>query len=189
MQALCIAWQVPIPPTVGALDQVGLALVGGLFSPVPTTLLCRPLPLLGRALLPLQLGRGDLEVLPLFFCGELGQGHPDPDIMFAEGKFYLATQMKTDYVSPGPWVEDVEVRVGVDTDNDGKIDHWSEGQKVKEEYDYIKGFSKQIKKIPASMDLSKLPAGYGFQFEVKLTDSTENSSKPILDSITLRFKN
>ena len=59
---------------------------------------------------------------PFEWCGNIGKGHPDPDVMFAEGKFYLATQQKDDFVSPGPWVEDVHVRVGVDTDNDKQID-------------------------------------------------------------------
>ena len=124
---------------------------------------------------------------PFTFCGEIGRGHPDPDIMFAEGRFYLATQMSTDYVSPGPWVETVEVRVGVDTDKDQAIDHWGDWQHVKESYDYIPGFSKQVAKTPAQMDLSQLTEGYGFQFELRLTDSTENRSKPILDKVTLSF--
>jgi len=108
------------------------------------------------------------------WCGEIGEGHPDPDVMFAEGKFYLATQQKEDFISPGPWVEDVEVRVGVDTDNDQTIDQWTEWTKVKETYDYIEGFSKQVAKTPAQVDLSSLPEGFGFQFEVKLNDTTEN---------------
>ena len=91
-------------------------------------------------------------------------------------------------MSPGPWVEKAEVRVGVDTNNDGKTDTWSEWQEVKEAYDDLPGFSKQIKKTPASLDLKSLPAGYGFQFEVKLTDTTENKSKPILESIELSFQ-
>ncbi|MDB4144184.1 hypothetical protein N9733_12090 [Akkermansiaceae bacterium] len=122
------------------------------------------------------------------FCSHIGKGHPDPDIVFAEGQFYLATQMKTDYVSSGPWVETAEVRVGVDTDNDGKSDKWSDWQQVKESYDYIEGFAKQVKKTPASLDLSALPEGYGFQFEIKLTDSTENESKPVLEGVELSFK-
>ena len=122
------------------------------------------------------------------FCGEIGKGHPDPDIMFAEGKFYLATQMETDYVSPGPWVETVELRVGVDTDNDGSVDEWTDWQQVKETYDYIPGFSKQISKAPAKLDLSGLPEGFGFQFEIKISDSTENPSKPILDKVKISFK-
>ena len=77
---------------------------------------------------------------------------------------------------------------GLDNDNDGKIDKWTGWQQVKEAYDYIPGFSKQVKRTPASLDLSSLPEGYGFQFEVKLTDTTENKSKPILESVELRFK-
>ena len=121
------------------------------------------------------------------WCDKIGNGHPDPDVCFAEGQFYLATQQKTDYTSPGPWVESVEVRVGVDTDNDGKADEWSDWTKVTERYDYIEGFSKQVKRVPAKLDLSALPEGHGFQFEMKLTDSTENKSKPIIDRVTLEF--
>ena len=29
---------------------------------------------------------------PFEWCGHFGKGHPDPDVMFAEGRFYLATQ-------------------------------------------------------------------------------------------------
>lgn len=124
---------------------------------------------------------------PFTFCGEIGKGHPDPDIMFAEEKFYLATQMSTDYVSPGPWVETVEARVGVDTDKDEKVDQWTDWTEIKESYDYIKGFSKQIAKTPAELNLSKLPAGYGFQVQLRLTDSTENKSKPIIERMSLSF--
>ena len=121
------------------------------------------------------------------WCDNIGSGHPDPDVAFAEGKFYLATQQKTDYTSPGPWVETVEARVGVDTDNDQKVDQWTDWTQVKESYDYIKGFSKQVAKTPAKIDLSKLPAGFGFQVELKLTDSTENKSKPMIDSLSVSF--
>ncbi len=119
------------------------------------------------------------------WCGKIGKGHPDPDIMFAEGKFYLATQQKDDFVSPGPWVEEVEVRVGVDTDDDQTIDQWTDWARAKETYDYIEGFSKQVAKTPAQVDLSSLPEGFGFQFEVKLKDTTKNRSKPILEKIEL----
>lgn len=121
------------------------------------------------------------------FCGNIGEGHPDPDVMFAEGKFYMLTQTKYDYVSAGPWVETVEVRVGIDTTNDGEIDHWSGWQIVKEEYDYIEGFAKQVEKVPAQLDLSSLPKGFAFQFEVKINDSTENISKPVLDRLEVLF--
>ena len=58
---------------------------------------------------------------------------------------------------------------------------------LKESYDYIEGFSKQIAKTPAQLDLSTLPEGYGFQVELRLTDSTENKSKPIIERMTLSF--
>ncbi|MEQ9303345.1 MAG: hypothetical protein RJQ14_05465 [Marinoscillum sp.] len=122
---------------------------------------------------------------PFTFCGNIGQGHPDPDIVFAEGQFYLVTQLDVDFISPGPWVETVEVRGGVDTTNDGVIDQWSDWQVISEQYELIEGFSKQIGKIPARLDLSSLPQGFGFQFEIKVVDSTENESKPILDKVVV----
>ncbi len=125
---------------------------------------------------------------PFTLCGEIGSGHPDPDIGFAEGKFYLINQTRSDYVSPGPWVESVEARGGVDTTGDGKIDTWTDWQAVKESYDYIKGFSKQIKRTPAELDLSGLPAANGFGFELRLKDTTENPSKPILDQVHVWVK-
>jgi hypothetical protein len=125
---------------------------------------------------------------PFTFFGNIGQGHPDPDVMFAEGKFYLATQMKTDFVSPGPWVERVEARAGVDTNNDGSVDYWTDWQVVTESYETIFGFAKQVARIPAQLDMSDLPAGFGFQVDLKITDTTENDSKPILDKIELSFK-
>jgi hypothetical protein len=124
---------------------------------------------------------------PFTFCGNIGQGHPDPDVMFAEGQFYLLTQTDKDYVSSGPWVDGVEVRVGVDTDKDGAINQWTDWQKIKETYSAMPGFAKQVAKTPAQLDLSSLPKGYGFQFEVRLTDTTKNASQPILDRIALKF--
>lgn len=122
------------------------------------------------------------------FCDEIGEGHPDPDICFAEGQFYLATQQKTDYTSPGPWVESVDARVGVDTDNDGKSDVWSDWQAVKEQYDHTPGFAKQVQRTPAQLDLKELPAGYAFEFQLRLTDTTENKSKPMIEAVTLDFQ-
>jgi hypothetical protein len=124
---------------------------------------------------------------PFEWCGHVGKGHPDPDVMFAEGQFYLATQQNSDFVSPGPWVETVEVRVGVDTDNDARIDQWTDWQVVKESYDYTPGFAKQIQKTSAALDLSGLAEGFGFQFEVNITDTTTNDAKPILDKVALSF--
>lgn len=120
---------------------------------------------------------------PFLFCGELGLGHPDPDIIFANGQFYLFTQMKTDYVSSGPWVESVEVRVGVDTTNDGKADTWTDWQTVREHYNHIAGFAKQISRTPAAIDLTDLPASFGVCFEFRTTDPTDNHAMPIIDSV------
>ncbi len=122
------------------------------------------------------------------WCDKIGKGHPDPDVCFAEGQFYLATQQKTDYVSPGPWVEKVTARVGVDTDGDKAIDQWTNWAEVKESYDYIEGQSKQVSKTPATLDVSALPAGFGYQVELKVEDTTENKSKPIVEALVLGFE-
>jgi hypothetical protein len=124
---------------------------------------------------------------PFTFCGSIGKGHPDPDIMFAEGKYYMFSETKDNYVSPGPWVETVEVRVGVDTKNDGVIDTWGDWQVVSEHYYYIKGFSKQIEKTAAQINLSNFPEAYGFQVEFKIKDTTENISKPIIDKMVVEL--
>ena len=123
------------------------------------------------------------------WCGELGMGHPDPTIGFAEGQFYLIVQSgKNDYVSPGPWVDGVEARVGIDTSGDGKIDQWTDWQVVKETYDHKPGFSRIVETTPAGIDLKSLPAGYGFKYEFKMTDTTENKSKPIMEQVKLTFQ-
>ena len=124
---------------------------------------------------------------PFVKCSTIGSGHPDPDIIFAEGQFYLISQTN-DFISPGPWVDGVEVRVGVDTNNDKKINRWSKWQSIKETYSGVEGFAKQVAKTPAKANLSSLPNGYGFQYEIRLTDTTENESKPVLDKVTLSFK-
>lgn len=59
---------------------------------------------------------------------------------------------------------------------------------MKESYDYIPGFSKQFAKTPPGMELAELPEGYGFQIELKITDSTENKSKPMIESLELSFE-
>ncbi len=124
---------------------------------------------------------------PFSWCGTIGKGHPDPDIGFAEGQFYLITQFKEDFTSPGPWVEQVSARVGVDTTNDGAIDHWTAWTNVQERYDYVPGFAKQVAKTPAAIDLSGLPAGFAFQFAFKTTQTTANGVLPIIDKVTLNF--
>ncbi|TWT35446.1 hypothetical protein KOR34_03370 [Posidoniimonas corsicana] len=39
---------------------------------------------------------------PFKWCGHVEKRRPAPDMMLAEGRFYLVTQQATDYVSPGP---------------------------------------------------------------------------------------
>ncbi|MFT5470695.1 MAG: hypothetical protein ACI8UO_005826, partial [Verrucomicrobiales bacterium] len=89
---------------------------------------------------------------------------------------------------PHRWFETVKARVGVDTDNDGKADKWSDWSEVKESYDYIPGFSKQVKRTPAQLDVSGLPEGFGFQIELRIKDSTENKSKPMIEGLSLSFE-
>ena len=124
---------------------------------------------------------------PFEWCGRVGKGHPDPDIGFADGRFFLFTQQMTDFVSGGPWVERVEVRVGVDTDGDGAVDRWTDWEAVRESYDHIEGFSKQVARTPARVDLSELPPGLGFAFELRMTDVTKNASRPMIDAVELTF--
>lgn len=124
---------------------------------------------------------------PFEFCGEIGKGHPDPDIFYAEDKFYLVTQLEDDFSSPGPWVGKVEIRVGVDTDRDGSINSWTEWAEIKETYDYVDGFSKHVSCLPATLSLKDLPSGYGFAFELQTECANKSKVLPIFDSICLSF--
>ena len=124
---------------------------------------------------------------PFGFCGEIGAGHPDPDIGFAEGKFYLLNQTSNDFISDGPWVGGVRARVGVDCDGDGKLDEWTDWQEIGESYDHIEGFSKQIKRTPAMLDCSSLPEGKGFALDVKFKAKPGDVARPEFDKATLRF--
>jgi len=76
----------------------------------------------------------------------------------------------------------------VDTNNDGEINRWSKWTEVRESYDYIEGFSKQVKRTPAELDVSDLPAAHAFQIELKLSDTTGNKSKPMIESLSLSFE-
>jgi len=125
---------------------------------------------------------------PFRFYGHIGSGHPDPDIMFADGKFYLITQTATDFVSAGPWVGTARMRAGVDQDGDGRIDHWSKWQDTGETYSSIPGFAKQVDRTPAKVSFSDLPAGKGFQIEVKLSSSEDHKSLPKLDQLIATFE-
>jgi hypothetical protein len=122
---------------------------------------------------------------PFRRCGKIGSGHPDPDIGFAEGRFYLITQMRKDFVSPGPWVDEVSVRVGVDTTGDHNADTWTAWTGIQERYRHVEGFAKQVDKVPASLGLADLPAGFGFQFEIRAKRASNNGVLPVLDRVTL----
>ena len=124
---------------------------------------------------------------PFRFYGHIGSGHPDPDIMFADGKFYLITQTATDFVSDGPWVGKAKVRAGVDKDGNGQIDQWSNWQDARETYSYIPGFAKQVDRKPAKVSFSDLPAGKGFQIEVKLVSPKDQEILPKLDQLIATF--
>ncbi|MDZ8120024.1 hypothetical protein [Pontiella agarivorans] len=123
------------------------------------------------------------------FCGELGGGHPDPSIGFAEGRFYLLQQQgKVDFISPGPWVPGVEARAGVDTTGDGKVDQWSDWQEVKETYSQKPGFARIVETTPARLDLSSLPEGYGFCFEYRTVSAPDQNVNVVMDQISVTFK-
>lgn len=119
--------------------------------------------------------------------GEIGEGfHPDPTIGFAEGKFYLLVQRnKSDFISDGPWVDGVEVRVGVDTNNNGSVDIWTEFTQVKETYLQKPGYVKVITSQPAILDLSALAAGYAFKIEIRF--KSKNNLFPVLDAFEAEF--
>lgn len=83
--------------------------------------------------------------------------------------------------------EGMTMKDGVDATQDGKIDHWGDWQEVKESYDRTPGFAKHVQVTPAELKLDGLPAGYGFCYQLKLTDSTDNKSKPMLNKVRLQL--
>ncbi len=125
---------------------------------------------------------------PFRWGGSIGKDfHPDPSIGFAEGRFYLFVQRKGGtYVSPGPWVPRVKTRAGVDEDGDGSIDQWTDWKTVRETYSRKPGFSRIVETDPARIDTARLPAGTGFQFELKL--AKENRWKPAIDRAVGSFE-
>jgi hypothetical protein len=113
-------------------------------------------------------------------------GHPDPTVGFAEGRFYLITQANSFY-SPGPWVDGVEARTGVDADGNGSIDTWTGWQTVREQYSHTPGHIRVVTLTPAALDLSALPAGYGFQFEFRVDDTVVAGVSPVMDRVEMSF--
>jgi len=122
------------------------------------------------------------------FAGELGSGHPDPTVGFAEGQFYLIRQQATDHISPGPWVDGVEARAGVDTDGDGNVDVWTDWQGVSETYAHTPGYARVVTKTPAQLDLTALPEGFGFAFEFRVDNSVVPNTSPIMDRVSMNFE-
>lgn len=128
--------------------------------------------------------------------GQFGDTHPDPDIAFAKGSFYIVQQRaKYDLISTGPWHHSVTARAGVDTDNDGTIDQWTKWQKIEETYTKRPNFARVVDTTAATLDLTELPKGYGFQFEFKCEgaplknlDPHSNANPPAIDSASLSFK-
>ena len=105
--------------------------------------------------------RSDDVTKQFVWDGEIGEGfHPDPTVGFAEWKFYLIAQRnKYDFISDGPWVDGVEIRAGVDMDNDGNIDDWTEFTKVKEAYSQKPGFVRVVETLPGEQYVG---SGYDF---------------------------
>jgi len=123
------------------------------------------------------------------WCGSLGDGHPDPTIGFAEGRFYLIQQRsEVDFVSPGPWVGGVQARVGVDTSGDGQVNEWTNWAEVKESYAQKPGYMRVIETTPAGMDLASLPAGYGFCFEYRTQARDGQMVNVVMEEVEITFK-
>lgn len=122
------------------------------------------------------------------YCGNFGAGHPDPTVGFAEGQFYLLTQTSNDFISSGPWVSGVKARVGVDVNGDGKVDKYTAWTTLSEDYRLKKGYSRVVERSPAKLDLSSLPAGLAFCFEIKLNKNAESKVMPQIKSARIDFK-
>ena len=76
----------------------------------------------------------------------------------------------------------------VDEDGDGQIDQWSDWEDARETYSAIPGFAKQVDRRPAKLSFSDLPAGKGFQIEVKLVSLEGQEVLPKLDQLIATFE-
>ena len=113
------------------------------------------------------------------FLGEFGKGHPDPSIGFAAGRFYLMIQRgKTDWMSDGPWQPGMRGRLGVDVDDDGTVEQWTDWQELTETYQRKPGFARVIDVNPAAVSAHGLPITNTYVFEIE-------STGPNLDSLSL----
>ncbi len=121
--------------------------------------------------------------------GEVGAGfHPDPTVGFAEGQFYLLVQRNDqDFISEGPWVNGVEVRAGVDTDHDGKVDQWTAFTRIQETYTQREGFARIVDTSPAVLDTHELPAGFSFKLEFRCF--SHQGTYPVIDGFEAVFQN
>jgi hypothetical protein len=61
-------------------------------------------------------------------------------------------------------------------DGNGTVDQWSSWSVVEETYSRNPDFARIVERTPATLDLSALPPGYGFQFELRIQDATEKGS-------------
>lgn len=122
------------------------------------------------------------------FIGEFGKGHPDPTIGFAKGNFYLITKNGNyDYISSGPWLNGIEVRIGIDTNGDDQINYWTEWQKTKESYSRKDGFARIIDVTPASIELKHTPKAYGFCFEYRTVGLNNQSTLVQMQSVQVSY--
>lgn len=61
-------------------------------------------------------------------------------------------------------------------------------QDTKETYSKIKGFAKQVARKPAKVSFPDLPAGKGFQVEMKLLAEEDDKVLPKIDQLIATFE-
>ena len=123
-------------------------------------------------------------------AGSIGEGfHPDPTIGFAEDRFWLIIQSRKgvnfDFISNGPWNRKVQIRFGIDTNNDGVTDLWTNYQEIKEIYKQKENFVYIVEKASAMAVVNK--EAYGVVVELKV-ETEDRESKIIIESIEIKYK-